>query len=141
MAIPFDTWRPFRSDKDDTDVQTIIRADDDDAPTNWVTARTVVFPALPAGEYSLMEYFTWSLEDTDTAALFRAGINGVFSGDRVLKEPKDSDEKDGITWHDMYTHTGGDLTVDLQFLKSDAGSGAQPLIISSTLLEADKKGD
>ena len=136
-----DEYRPYRYDKDLVDVTTTVKADNDDIPTNWVNAHQSVFLDLPAGEYDLLLYFAWYLDDTDTGALFRAGINGFYSGDKILKEPKDSDEIFTESWSDVYIHTGGDLTVDFDFLKTLAGAGAEPLTVTRYLLTCKKVTD
>ena len=134
-----DNYRPYRHDKDDTIATTDVVADNPTDPTNWDTARTVVFPAMPVGEYEVLAEWTWLFDSAADSALFRAGINSNF-GSLVSYEPKDGADIAVENWNDIFTHSAtGDITIQLDFLKASAD--VDPLTITKTLFRIKKVTD
>jgi len=139
-TMTLDDYRPMKYQKDETPVSTTTVADDDTAPTNWETARTVTFPAVTPGDWTLSVINKWSASSVGRRAMFRVIVNGV-AGDIIAIEPKDRREIHLEDWFDIVTISAeSDFVVETQFLLS-SGNGTASLDIFKSIVVVHKVGD
>lgn len=136
MTIKLQTYMPKRFYSLAAPVSTTVQADDDANPTNWQDVFDYTTPAdLPGGantKYEIVIDGSWQLDSVSRSGLFRVIVNGV-SSERLLIEPKDTDERK-MAYVRMFLDlpADGTISVQLQFLVSNAGSGTPTLTVNNT---------
>jgi hypothetical protein len=117
---------------------TTVEADVYPSPTNWVTARSAPFAPAAVGTYQIDIQGIWSLTTITKSALFRFGVDGVYS-DALRVEPKSVDNSVVVAWHiyEAFTDTAV-KTVEVQYLIT-SGPGTDTLTLDKLTVTAEYK--
>ena len=128
-------YMPHRFEKETSIVVTTV-ADDEDNPTNWEVAHTMLTDPLIAGTYCAIFTFLWQQPTTVNQALFSIRINGDIAEWFVKEEPKDAAEHKPESYEAVFSHSGGPILLELLALTTNA---ADPISMLAATLQVERK--
>jgi len=144
-VIRLNTYPPYLYEYNDSapsTSSTTTQANNDTAPTNWVTCKSWFVPDVqPSGIYELTVNWSYSLNSTGKRAFFQLLINGAPYDPFYRKEPKESDD---LVYESLTLALDLATTQQNQFLFQmlieGAGGGTPTLTVDKMTFIFERKG-